>query len=312
VIRTLLAPAVLSAVTVSIILTAAQAFAQGAGAGGGPGEPIQIPASQPSAATAVPSSSSISAPFKLNAPQIGSVKLKAGIKSQNTTARLYEYDNKDGKRYQAKQEYYLGLVDQSGWGAYGQAVTSGPLYAGQGAELKNHGSLGAGDPSVTLLHPDWYRGTSLTLSGQYREYFPVADRSLRLSIHQHAYYLYTAYKMPRMWSVWNQTVTRYFQQSIYGPGDTDSYVEDLGTFSKQITSTLALGVGQWTQVEHHDQTATGVAVDVEAFVRYTPIQNVWIEPRLILPAYIKNAVYDQAKAVSLENARAELYAQMTL
>jgi|GEM_PF-2112958 len=298
--------------TTTLLLAATAAFAQSSNQGAGPSSAVQIPAAQPSAATETASANSIAAPFKVNAPEFGEFKLKAGIKSQNTTGRLYEMNNPDGRRYQAKQEYYTGLVHKSGWGAYGQAVTSGPLYGGNGQNLPGAGSLGAGDPSLTVLHPDWYRGTSLTLGGQYRSYFPISDRSLDRQQHQQAYYLYTTYKMPAQWTIWNQTVPRYFIQSYYKPSDTTFYVEDLGTLTKQLTTRWAAGVGQWTQVETHRETKTGVSVDLSGFVRYTPIQNVWIEPRLILPAYVKESVYDAAKAVSLQNARAELYAQMTL
>lgn len=309
-IRTLL-KATFSVLTLtSIIFSASQAQAQNAGAG--PGEPIQTPASQASPATDAAASNSISAPYKIQAPQIGNYKLKAGIKSQNTTARLYELDNQNGKRYIQKQEYYIGFVHANGWGLYGQAVTSGPTYAGIGSQLRGAGVVGAGDPSVTIVHPDLYRGNSLTLGGQLRSYFPVTDRSQDRQQHQFAYYLYTTVKLARGWSIWNQTVPRYFSQSYYKSPDTTYYVEDLGTLAKSLSARWSAGVGEWTQVEAHRDTETGVAVDLEVFARFTPIANLWIEPRLIVPAVIKNTVYDQASAVSLSNARAELYAQLTL
>jgi hypothetical protein len=306
-IRTLLASTFMASL---FVLSVAPAQAQNAAAG--PGEPAQIPAAQQSTATESQASNSLSAPFKIKAPQIGNYKMKAGIKSQNTTARIYEFDNENGKRYIQKQEYYLGFVHENGWGLYGQAVTSGPTYAGQGNGLKGAGVVGAGDASATILHPDWFRGNSLTLGGQFRSYFPVTDRSQDRQQHQFAYYLYTSVKLARSWSIWNQTVPRYFSQSYYKPSDTTYYLEDLGTLAKALSSRWSVGVGEWTQVEAHSETKTGVAVDLEAFARFMPIANIWIEPRFIVPAIIKNAVYDQAQGVSLSNARAELYAQMTL
>ena len=267
--------------------------------------------SQDAAATAAPASNSIKAPIKINAPEFGGFKLKAGIKSQNTTGRLNEYDTASGKRYQAKHEFYLGAVHSSGWGGFVQAVESGSIFVGAKSDTSSSG-LRAGDPSLTLLHPDLYRGTSLTLAGQYRSYFPNSARSRDLDQYQQAYYLYTTYKMPAMWTIWNQTTPRYFFQSKYAATDTTYYVEDLTTVSKQLTSTIAAGLGQWTQVEAHDVKETGVSVDVSTFVRYTPIQNLWIEPRLILPVYEKTSVYDAAPTAALKNARAEIYAQMTI
>ncbi len=306
-IRTLFAP---TALAMLLILSVARAHAQNGSAG--PGEPAQIPAAQTSPATEAQGSNSISAPFKIQAPQIGGYKMKAGIKSQNTSARAYELDNVNGRRYIQKQEYYLGFVHENGWGLYGQAVTSGPTYAGQGNRLKGSGVVGAGDPSMTILHPDWYRGSSLTLAGQLRSYFPVTDRSQDRQQHHFAYYLYTTVKLARSWTIWNQTVPRYFSQSYYQAKDTTYYIEDLGTLAKAVSTRWSLGVGEWTQVEAHQETKTGVAVDLKAFARFAPIANIWIEPRFIIPALIKNAVYDQAQAVSLSNARVELYAQITL
>ncbi len=304
-IRTFLASALL------LTLTSNLALAQSTNGGAGPGIPVQVPAAQPSAATAAPASNSIAAPFRINAPEFGKFRLRAGLKSQNTTGRLFEYDNANGRRYQSKHEMYVGAVHASGWGGYVQAVESGSLFAGAAADTSRSG-LRAGDPSFTLLHPDWFRGTSVTLGGQYRSYFPNSTRSRDLGQYQQAYYLYTTWRMPAQWTLWNQTTPRYFIQSRYNPTDTTFYVEDLTTVSKQLTSTLAAGIGQWTQVETHDRSSTGVSVDVSTFVRYTPIQNLWLEPRLILPAYEKNAVYDAAPTAALQNARAELYAQMTL
>jgi hypothetical protein len=294
-----------------LLLASSVSFAQNSSQGGTPGEPMQVPAAQPSAATAAPASNSLKAPFKINAPELGNFKLKAGIKSQNTTGRLNEYDTSSGKRYQAKHEFYVGAVHASGWGGYVQAVESGSIFVGAKSDTSSSG-LRASDPSLTLLHPDWYRGTSLTLAGQYRTYFPNSARSRDLDQHQQAYYLYTTYKMPAMWTIWNQTTPRYFFQSKYAPGDTTYFAEDLTTDSKQLNSNFAAGIGQWTQFEGHDKTADGLSVDASVFVRYTPIQNLWIEPRLFLPVYEKNSVYDAAPTAALKNARAEIYAQMTI
>lgn len=291
----------------TLLALAALTFTLKAYAAAAPGADSQVVESQPSPATAAPSEQSISAPFKLVAPSVGNYTLKAGIKSQNTTGRMYDLNNPNGKRYNLKNEYYLGFVHSSGFGAYGQAVTSGPMAAGTGRT-----AVGAGDPSVTLLHPDYFRGQSLTVAGQFRAYFPVSDRSVTQNIHQFAYYLMETYKMPRMWSMFNQTVPRYFAQSVTKDTDTTYYVEDLTTLSKQVASTWALGVSQWTQVETHSATPTGVAVDAGVFARWTPIANIWIEPRLLTPVYIKNAVYDQSTSVALAGSRAELYAQLTL
>ncbi len=305
--------ALIAAILLGLSTAHAQTTTTGGSEGSSPGmeEPVQVPASQPTLtkASTATGTNSISAPFKIAAPSIGDLKLKAGLKSQNTSGRVYDYDSTDAKatRAKEKQEYYLGFVHSSGWGTYGQAVTSGLVKQDPNATTVSHG-----DPSITILHPDWYRGTSLTLSGQVRRYFAVTDRSVDRSQKQWAYYLYTTYQFAKQLSLWNQTVPRYFEQAYYKPDDTTMYIEDLSTLTKSLSTHWAAGVGQWTQVEGHRATATGVSVDVQGFVRYMPIANIWIEPRIILPAYIKNAVYDQSRNVSLSAAKAELYAQITL
>ncbi len=302
------------AIPLGLTVAQAQTTSTGGSSGSSPSmeEPVQNPASQPTLtnASVATGTNSISAPFKIQAPSIGNFKMKAGIKSQNTSGHIYDYDSTapTARRAKLKYEYYLGFVHASGWGTYAQAVTSGAIKQDSNATDVAHG-----DPSITILHPDWYRGTSLTLSGQLRRYFPVSQFSDDRGIKQWAYYLYTTYQLPRQWSIWNQTVPRYFEQSKrLAASDTTMYIEDLGTLTKSLSTHWAAGVGQWTQVEGHRATDTGISVDVSGFVRYMPIANLWIEPRIILPAYIKNAVYDQSSSVSLSAAKTELYAQMTL
>lgn len=245
--------------------------------------------------------------FRINAPSFGPFKMRAGIKTTETSARAFEYSNENGRRLRQKYEYYLGAVHSSGFGAYGQAVTSGTTFAGTGKS-----AIVGGDPSVTILHPDFYKDASLTLSGQFRRYFAVSDRSKSRDQKQYAYYFYTTYKMPAAWTAWNQATPRFFDQDIYKVGDTHFYFEDVTNLTKQINQSLALGIGQWTQVEWHDRTDTGISVDASVFARFTPIGNIWIEPRLILPAYVHNTVFDAPRKVALDGARAELYAQITL
>ncbi len=292
------------------LLAVTSAHAQTTTTGGGSGSsptleaPVQTPAAQPTA-TSTAGANAISAPFKINAPTWGPYKLKVGLKSTNTTGRLYDVDAERGTRYKQKHEYYIGAVHESGWGGYAQGVASGTITG-----VNN--TLTSGDASVTVLHPDLYKGTALTLSGQFRRYFAVSERSINLAQKQWAYYLYATYKLPAQLSIWNQATPRYFEQPSYSATNTTTYFEDITTLTKSLSSKWAAGVGQWTQVENHSVTNTGVSVDAQIFARFTPIANIWIEPRLITPLYIKNAVFDQARNVSISGARAELYAQMTL
>jgi len=250
---------------------------------------------------------SLSTPFKINAPTFGPYKLRAGIKTTETSARAYEYSEEKGKRYKQKHEYFVGASHTSGWGGYVQAVTSGTTY---GDSKKD--TLSAGDPSITILHPDYYKGSEVTVSGQFRRYFPVADRSVNRNQRQYAYYLYTTYKLPAKLTVWNQATPRYFDQDTYKTGDTTYYFEDVTNITKSVNSWFSYGAGQWTQVEWHEKAATGTAIDATVFAKFVPMANITIEPRFSLPVHVRNAVYDAAPSVSLNAFRAELYAQIAL
>ena len=267
----------------------------------------------PASAAPATATSTAQAPaqlYKIPSPGFGPYKLKAGIKSTNTTARQYEYDDTKGRRMKLKQEIFAGAQHENGWGGYMQAVSSGSTFAQETPKQVN--GLQAADPSFTLLHPDFYKGTSATVSGQFRQYFPVSDRSRDRNNYQAAYYLTTAYKVTGAWSLWNQLVPRYNFQGFYKKGDTTYFYEDLSNVTYKVSNTISMGLGQWTQVEVHEAEAMGTTVDVMPFVKYTPIANVSIEPRLYFPAYTQNRVSDMARAVALDSARAELYAQIAL
>ncbi len=305
-------------------LSANSVFAQSNRSGSMPSQPVpvQVPStksgtgsiSTSTSDTAAAGTSTAASPasikqqFRLNAPEFGPFRMRAGIKTTETSARAYEYNDDNGRRLRQKYEYYLGAVHKSGWGAYGQAQTSGTTFAG----TKYSSAIQGGDASVTLLHPDFYKDASLTLAGQFRRYFAITARSKGRDQKQWAYYFYTTYKMPASYVIWNQATPRFFDQDFYKKGDTTYYFEDVTNLTKQLNQELALGIGQWTQVEWHSRTDTGISVDASVFARYTPIANIWIEPRLILPAYVHNTVFDAARKVALDGARAELYAQITL
>lgn len=190
------------------------------------------------------------------------------------------------------------------------AVTSGNLYATQKVKQDN---VGAGDPSLTLIHPKFYDENGLRLTGQFRSYFPVTDRSNNRSQHQFAYYLYTNYSLPRGMAVWNQLTPRYFAQSYYKPADTTYLVEDISTLTQEMNSWLKIGVGQHSQVEYHDKTKTGVVAEVYPLVNFVFSRNIFIEARVNMPVYTnEGAVYEAPTTVGLDQAQPELFMQISI
>lgn len=240
-------------------------------------------------------------------PALGNYKILAGIKSTNDTGRGHEMADPNGRRFKTKTEYFLGGQHVSGWGLSAMAVTSGQTFG-----RSENNRIGAGDPSLTVLHPVLYDDGSLKISGQFRRYFPVSDRSVNRNQRQSAYYNYINYKMANGWSVFNQLIPRYFDQSFFLAGDTDYYLEDLTVVTKVVNSWFKFGVSQWSQVEWHRETAAGTSIELIPFATFVVNSNFYIEPRIKLPVQKVNAVYDSARAVSLDNAQAEVYAQLTL
>ena len=249
---------------------------------------------------------SVTSEANLPASALSAYKLKAALKATNTSARLNDFDSPNGRRLKQKYEYVLGFAHASGWGLSGQAVTSGTSY---GDEKKN--SMGAGDPSLTLIHPTLYKSSDFQLSGQFRRYFAVTDRSKDRGQAQYAYYLYANRNLPGRWVIWNQATPRYFAQTYFQRFDTKYLFEDLTTLTKTQNTWFAYGVAQFTQFEWHENEAMGSAIDGSVFAKFTPVSNFSIEPRFILPLHVQNTVYDSATSVSLKNFKAELYAQLS-
>jgi hypothetical protein len=187
------------------------------------------------------------------------------------------------------------------------AVTTGSVYADD-----SRNNVGAGDPSVTLIHPVLYKDRDMTISGQFRRYFPVSDWASNRNQQQYAYYMFTTYAFGHGVNAFNQLTPRFFQQSYYKPSDTHFMTEDYTTLTKQVASWFKYGLGQHTQIEWHDQTSMGQTVEVYPLADLVFSKNISVEPRYYLPVYSMNRVYDAPKSVSLGDSRAEIYMQITI
>ncbi|MGE0632885.1 MAG: hypothetical protein AB7O96_10775, partial [Pseudobdellovibrionaceae bacterium] len=193
------------------------------------------------------------------APKFGPFKLSAGLKSTTNSGRVVDLEDKEGRQYKSKLEYYVGMTHDSGWGLSALAVTSGTTYR---EEAKKETSYVAADPSLTLAHPTVYESADVKITGQLRSYFPVSISSKALDRRQYAYYMYTTYKMSGGWTLWNQLTPRYFFQNRYADTDTTSYVEDWTTLTKKVSPSFKYGFGQRAQMEWHKETVPGSVMEV--------------------------------------------------
>jgi hypothetical protein len=243
----------------------------------------------------------------LAAPKIGPFTASAGVKSQNTAGRTNELAKGAGRRYKMKDEYYGGLTHTSGWGLSAMAVQAGESF---GDPDKDH--YASGDPSVTMAHPKLYDDGSLKITGQFRRYFANGLRSVDRHQAQYAYYMFTTYNMAHNVSVFNQLTPRYYHQAYYKKDDAKTYVEDYTTVTKKVNSWFKYGLGQHAQWEKHEDTATGAVVELYPLVDFVINNNIYFEPRVYLPVYKAQEVYDSPKAASLENSQFEIYGQISI
>jgi hypothetical protein len=270
-----------------------------------------IPAANATGAAAA-ETTTVSAEKTPKAVPAVSSTLLLGFKSYNTSARVgYMRDTETsptkGRIYNGKQEAFLGYRFENQWGGFVQATQYKQQY--------NNSQLdrwSVSDPSLTLIHPDLYDNGFLHVTGQLRGYLPYTDRSKTLDIRQYAYYSNQIFSLGNGQEVFNQVVPRYFAANSYAPGDTTWYLEDRVIFTKKINSWCKLGLGNWLQIEQHSATATGYSDEVIPQVDFLISRNFSFGPRISLPIFALNAVYDGPKNATFEEARGELFFQATL
>jgi len=235
-----------------------------------------------------------------------------GWKSYNDSARFGELkatkkDPSKGRVLKSKHEFQAGLKFENGWGAYLQNSQTNSTY--NDSEL-NKWALG--DPSLTLLHPNWFKSPVLKIGGSVRTYIPMTDRSKDFDTRQYAYYLTTSYNIKDGQEVFNIFIPRWFVTNRYSATDTTFYMEDRTIYTHKFAPWGRWGVGQWTQYEVHASTSPGMTIDVIPQFDYLFTSKIFAGPRVSLPVYVKNSVYDSSKQVSWENAYFEIFMQASL
>jgi hypothetical protein len=193
------------------------------------------------------------------------------------------------------------------WGAYLQNSQTYSQY-----NDRNLNKWAVGDPSLTISHPDYYSSSILKIGGSARAYFPTTDRSKDYDTRQYSYYLASNYNVSSGKDVFNIAIPRWFVTNRYASSDTTFYFEDRTIYTHKFATWGRWGVGHWTQYEVHADTSPGMTVDVIPQFDYLFTSKIFAGPRLSLPVFVKNSVYDSSKNVSWENAYLELYFQANL
>lgn len=285
--------------TATLVTTAAQAQTSSATVGGG-GEPSGV-------------SSTVIVPPK---PSTSNIVL--GVKSAIDSGRAGEMDVVGGRLVKSKNEAYAGYRMDNGWGAFYNGVQYHYAYYHENTQINAKTKTAAdgfrlSDPSVTMLHPDWYKNDNLIVFGQLRYYIPTTDRSMDKKINQFAYYLRLNAKFEGGHEIYNEVIPRYFGSTNYSAADTTNYVEDTTIYNYKIDGTgWKIGAKSWAQYEEHKSTGTGYCLEAGPQASYSFNSHFSISPSVSFPLLKSNAVYDGPKAVATDQAYVSLFLQARL
>jgi hypothetical protein len=268
----------------------------------------------PAATASSAGSSSMLLP-SVTAPKVGPFTIKAKAALQNTAPRGSDSDiqGRSGRYVKIKNEYSATAMHDSGWGLQAMGVQAGTYFRDSSINSNTKSdAVGPGDSSLTLIHPAVYQTDDLKVWGQFRRYFARTERTRSLGQEQYAYYLFSNYKMAHGLALFNQLTPRYFSNNHYAPTDSKLYAEDYLVLTQDQSNWFKYGVGAHSQIEGHEKTATGGVIELYPLVDFVLNQNIFIEPRVYLPIYKHKEVYDSPTAVSLNNAQAELFMQISM
>lgn len=231
-----------------------------------------------------------------------------GMKSYNDAGRPEQAATPGGRQFVSKDEFFLGVRSQSGFGVYGQIRQDVKNFSSGG---KTPTGVYTGDPSVSFLHPI-YNSDRFKITGMARQYFPASQHSVSENIYHTAYYLNLVNELKGGYDLFNQFTSRYFSATNYLPNDGVFYEEFTTTFSKLLNQSVRLGFGQQTQLETHNDVPVGTTLEIFPYADFMFTKTIYIGPRVYIPLAVQNYVYDAPNAVSLNNVQAEIYFQATL
>lgn len=251
-------------------------------------------------------------------PKPSSSNLVFGFKSATDSGRMADMDVKGGRTAKSKNEAYLGYRFNNGWGGFYNAVNSYNSYYHQNEQLTaktrtRADAWSVGDPSITLMHPDFYKNDTLIVFGQFRYYIPTTDRSVDKKINHFAYYLRMNARFEGGHEIYNEIIPRYFGSTNYSATDTTNYIEDMTIYNYKIDGTgWKIGAKSWAQYEEHKATGTGYCLEAGPQASYSFNSNLSISPSISFPLLKSNVVFDGPKAVATDQAYVSLFLQARL
>jgi hypothetical protein len=231
-----------------------------------------------------------------------------GVKTYNDGGRTAQLNSNVGRQFVSKDEVFLGVRSQSGFGLYGQIRQDYRIFT-PGGKFAN--GYYTGDPSVSLMHPI-YSSDRTRITGLARQYFPASVHSTSENIYHTAYYLNILNELRGGYDLFNQFTSRYFSATNYMPNDGVFYEEYMTTFSKLVSQSVRVGFGQQFQLETHNDIPVGKTLELFPYADFMFSKTIFGGPRIYVPVAVQNYVYDAPTDVSLNNVMAEIYFQATL
>lgn len=295
-------------ITLAAVLMTTAAFAQQTTA-------TTSTAQDTSGATLTPAASTVTIDSKPAAPARSPWII--GFKSSIDSGRESEQEKANAVTMSAKNEAQFGYRHTSGWGGFVNLIQYYRTYTNVNASARNVWQ--ESDHSVTLLHPDFYKSDSLTVSGQLRYYIRTTSRSENQGVNHFAYYFRQSLKLADNHEIYNDLIPRYTTYDNFSrPTDTTFYIEDFTIYNYKLSNSWRIGAKHWSQYEMHEGVSPGFTMEVGPMATYSFNRNLSISPSISFPVIVetytqangvKGSVYNGATAVATDQAYANIYIQ---
>lgn len=231
-----------------------------------------------------------------------------GFRMTMDSGRSRDFSDGRGLQAKAKNELWVGLRHQSGWGTYYNGVVTTSIYRDS-----SRSGASVGDPSLALIHPTLFDNGRVKQTGYMKVYYPVTDRSRDALIYQYSYYFTTDVKdAVAGFDLLNILTPRYFDDRSRKAENTQYSFEDWSFLSRKANSWIRFGVGHWTQYEVHFGTSPGFASEIFPFVDFALAKKSFVSPRIFFPMISRNKVYDGPQNVTLGEARFDLFVYLSI
>ena len=232
----------------------------------------------------------------------------AEFRSDDTANQAYKFNNTKESYLGLEQEVRLGWKFDNGIAV---SLIGAEVLTTYGADAAQSQTWTSADPSVNLMHAI-YKDETYKVTGEARLYFRAATSTIQSHTDQYQYYLRALAYLGGKYEAFNVFSPHVMVQPGYASTDITSYWEDRTGLVYRLNKSVALGLGQYTQVEEHAGTQAGLNVELYPVVELKLAPTVTLWPTIFVPVAAQATVSGGATSANLDNTRAELYLLMSL